>query len=446
MIDDIEIEKYVEGIKKKVYVDEDVLRRLVLIFVKIRNKNFPSPKPPRGILFYGPPGTGKTRLMKAIVSTLKNNEYEIPNFMISGPEIISEYYGKSEARLRRIFAQAQEAADREGLAIIYIDELDSIAPRRDIVRGELEPRLVGQLLAAMDGLEKEKDHKGHVVVIGSTNRPEALDPALRRPGRFDLEFEFDIPDQKGREEILKILLKEINVDTSESIWKEKIREIAKQTTGFTGADLQHLINEAIMRALSEKREGRIEPEDLMNVVNNITPSTWRGYSIEKASNMEDFSSEFDSEIKEKIKDTSDKFLENKQFKLVDISRWWNKKVIYPSTERKIVSSIAYRIGKKEDMPLIEVRAGVYRSRWFGESERQIRELFAKIRRTQPCIVFIQGLNALTANGSENTAGIINELIYQIDKIQEDNAQVLLLISEGRYKNMMDYLSIYIQGE
>ncbi len=198
--------------------------------------------------------------------------------MIGGPEIISQYYGKSEARLREIFTRAKERAEEENLAIIFIDELDSLAPRRDLTKGELEPRLVGQLLSSMDGLEREVS-KGHVIVIGSTNRPEALDPALRRPGRFDLEIEFDPPSVDERKEILKILL---NNYASGRYDGENINleEIAEQTIGFTGADLLQLLNESLLQAALKGRDS-ITQEDLRNAKNSVKPSALREFHIEK---------------------------------------------------------------------------------------------------------------------------------------------------------------------
>jgi len=204
-----DVERIVREILKEVYVNEDMLREIVALFLAIRDDKYPEELLPRGLLFYGPPGTGKTLLMRVLSEKLglENGKESI---VISGPEIISQYYGKSEANLRRIFKVAAERARnsasekgwKRGLAIIYIDELDSIAPRRDVIGGELEPRLVGQLLSQMDGLNKDEGENGHVIVIGSTNRPNALDPALRRPGRFDLEFEFEPPNAEEREKIL----------------------------------------------------------------------------------------------------------------------------------------------------------------------------------------------------------------------------------------------------
>jgi len=227
------VKEKVREIQQEVYIKDEILEKIVALFLSLRDGRFPSKKPPRGLLFYGPPGTGKTLLMKTLAKKLGLSE----PIMIRGPEIISQYYGKSEARLRQIFTLAKERAEEENLAIIFIDELDSLAPRRDLTKGDLEPRLVGQLLSLMDGLEREVS-KGHVIVIGSTNRPEALDTALRRPGRFDLEIEFDPPSVDEREEILKILLNNYAEGRYANI---NLDEIAEQIIGFTGADLLQLL-------------------------------------------------------------------------------------------------------------------------------------------------------------------------------------------------------------
>ena len=268
------VKEKIKEIQQEVYIKDKILEKIVGLFLSLRDGRFPSKKPPRGLLFYGPPGTGKTLLMKILAKKLGLSE----PIMIGGPEIISQYYGKSEARLREIFTRAKERAEEENLAIIFIDELDSLAPRRDLTKGELEPRLVGQLLSSMDGLEREVS-KGHVIVIGSTNRPEALDPALRRPGRFDLEIEFDPPSVDERKEILKKLL---NNYASGRYDGENINleEIAEQTIGFTGADLLQLLNESLLQAALKGRDS-ITQEDLWNAKNSVKPSALREFHIEK---------------------------------------------------------------------------------------------------------------------------------------------------------------------
>jgi len=434
------VKEKVKEIQQEVYIKDEILEKIVGLFLSLRDGRFLSKKPPRGLLFYGPPGTGKTLLMKTLAKKLDLSE----PIIIRGPEIISQYYGKSEARLRDRFEEAKEIAEKENLAIIFIDEIDSIAPRRDVTKGELELRLVGQLLSLMDGLEIEKCpycgskeierdgiiikcknenckkefSKGHIIVIGSTNRPEALDPALRRPGRFDLEIEFDPPSTDERKEILKILLNnyaggryDVNIN-----WDEIAEKIAEKTVGFTGADLLQLLNESLLQAALEGRDF-ITQEDLLNAKNNVKPSALREFNIEKP---KDRSAEIEErELVDKIWQIAEDFFRNPHFKPILLS----KSLLLAD---KIASTIAYIVCQRLHCPYVVVRGTWFRTRWFGEMERSIRELFGKINRLQPCVMYIKNIDAIAMSEDEHLYGAILELLDSLTNFSDTNAKVLLL--------------------
>jgi len=405
------VKKKVKEIQQEVYIKDEILEKIVGLFLSLRDGRFPSKKPPRGLLFYGPPGTGKTLLMKTLAKKLDLSE----PIMIRGPEIISQYYGKSEARLRQIFALAKERAEEENLAIIFIDELDSLAPRRDVTKGELEPRLVGQLLSLMDGLEREVS-KGHVIVIGSTNRPEALDLALRRPGRFDLEIEFDPPSTDERKEILKILL---NNYASGRYANINLNEVAEQTIGFTGADLLQLLNESLLQAALEGRKF-ITQEDLLNVKNRVKPSALREFHIEKP---RDRSNEIENEdiIVNRIRQIAEDFSRNPHFKPILLSQSL-------LLSDKIASTIAFIVCQRLHCPYLVVRGTWFRTKWFGEMERSIRELFGKLKRLQPCVAYIKNFDAIATVQDEHIHGAILELLDNLTEFKDNNTKVLILCS------------------
>lgn len=408
------IKEKIKEIKQEVIIRDEVLEKIVGLSLSLKKGRFPSKKPPKGLLFYGPPGTGKTLLMRTLAKKLGLSE----PIIIRGPEIISQYYGKSEARLRQIFTLAKERAEEENLAIIFIDELDSLAPRRDVTKGELEPRLVGQLLSLMDGLEKEVS-KGHVIVIGSTNRPEALDPALRRPGRFDLEIEFDPPSVDERKEILKILLKNYAGGRYTNI---NLDEIAEQTIGFTGADLLQLLNESLLQAALEGRE-YITHEDLLTVKNNVKPSAIREYNIERPKNRENEIE--DDEIVNRIRQIADDFSSNPRFKPVLLSHQ------SLPLSNKLSSTIAHFVCERLHCPYLVVTTTRFRTRWFGEMEKSIREFFEKVKRMQPCIVYMKNIDAIATPTNEHLYGAILELAEHLTEFSENNAKVLLLASATR---------------
>jgi len=404
------VKEKVKEIQQEVYIKDETLEKIVGFFLSLRNGRFPSKKPPRGLLFYGPPGTGKTLLMKTLAKRLNLSE----PIIIRGPEIISQYYGKSESRLRQIFTLAKERAEEENLAIIFIDELDSIALRRDVTKGELESRLVGQLLSLMDGLEREVS-KGHVIVIGSTNRPEVLDPALRRPGRFDLEIEFDPPSADERKEILKILL---NNYASGRYANINLDEVAEQTIGFTGADLLQLLNESLLQLALEGRDF-ITQEDLLDAKNRVKPSALREFHIEKP---RDRSSEIENEnIINRIRQVAEDFSRNPRFKPILLSQSL-------SLSDKIASTIAFIVCQKLHCPYILVRATWFRTKWFGEMEKSIRELFSKLKRLRRCVVYIKNFDAIATVQDEHLHGAISELLDNLTEFNDDNTKVLILCS------------------
>jgi len=407
------VKEKVKEIQQEVYIKDEILQKIVGLFLSIKDGRFPSKKPPRGLLFYGPPGTGKTRLMKTLAKKLGLSEL----IMVRGPEIISQYYGKSEARLRQVFTLAKERAEEENLAIIFIDELDSLAPRRDLTKGELEPRLVGQLLSLMDGLERESERevsKGHVIVIGSTNRPEALDKALRRPGRFDLEIEFDPPSADERKEILKIHLNEHAKGRYKNI---NLDEIAEQTIGFTGADLLQLLNESLLQVALEGRDF-ITQEDLLSAKNGVKPSALREFNIEIP---KDRSNEIENDIANKFRQIAEDFSRNPHFKPILLSQ----PLLFAN---KIASTVAYLVCERLHCPYIVVRATWFRTRWFGEMERSIRELFGKVKRLQPCIVYMKSIDAIAISGDEHLHGAILELLENLTDFSDNNTKALLLCS------------------
>ncbi|VVB90574.1 VCP-like ATPase [uncultured archaeon] len=404
------VKETVKVIQQEVYIKDEVLQKIVGLFLSIKEGRFLGKKPPRGILFYGPPGTGKTLLMKTLAKKVGLSE----PIMIRGPEIISQYYGKSESRLRQIFTLAKERAEEENLAIIFIDELDSLASRRDLTKGELESRLVGQLLSLMDGLEKEIT-KGHVAVIGSTNRPDVLDPALRRPGRFDLEIEFDPPSVDERKEIIKIILNNYANGRYSNI---NFDEIAEQTIGFTGADMLQLVNESLLQVVIEGRD-YMTHNDLMSAKNSVKPSALREFNLAKP---KDRTNEIENkDIVNNLSQIANEFYTSPYFKPILLSQ------PLPLPD-KIASTIAYLVNDRLNCPYLVVSATCFRSRWFGEMERSIRLLFEKIKYLQPCVVYIKNIDAIADPADEHLRGAILELLEHLIELNDNNAKVLLLCS------------------
>ncbi len=364
--------------------------------------------PPKGILLYGPPGTGKTLLAKAVA-----NESAAYFISVNGPEIMNKYYGESEARLREIFEEAREHAP----SIIFIDEIDAIAPRREEVHGEVEKRVVAQLLALMDGLEPREN----VVIIGATNVPNMLDPALRRPGRFDREIEFPVPDKNGRLEILQIHTR--SMPLAQDVNLEYLAEI---THGFVGADLAALTREAAMIAirrympdldvakklspeLLEKIE--VKMEDFLKAIKEITPSALREVYFEKPNvKLSDIGGL--EEVKRELYDSL--------ILPVKDSRLYAEFGIEPVRGILLVgppgvgkTMLAKAIANESGLNFIFVNSPSIYSKWVGESERAIREIFRKAKNASPSIIFFDEIEAIASTKGSYSSEVYNLVLSQL---------------------------------
>ena len=374
--------------------------------------------PPKGVLLHGPPGCGKTLLARAVA-----NESEANFFSINGPEIMSKFYGESEARLREIFQQAQQNAP----SIIFIDELDAIAPKREEVTGEVERRVVAQLLALMDGLAA----RGNVIVIGATNRPDALDPALRRPGRFDREIEIGVPDKQARYEILQIHTR--GMPLAEDVDLKKLAEI---THGYTGADLAALCRETAMKALRRYlpeinlEEERIPPsvlekmevrmEDFLNAYKEITPTAMREVYIEVPTvHWEDIGGLED--VKRELREAVEWPLKNPEvFKRFGIRPPKGILLYGPPGCGKTL--LARAVATESEANFITIKGPEVFSKWVGESEKAIREVFRKARMAAPAIIFFDEFDSLVPKrgmgfgDSGVTERVISQLLTEMDGI------------------------------
>ena len=381
---------------------------------------------PKGVLLYGPPGTGKTLLAKAVA-----NESNAHFISISGPEIMSKFYGESEARLREIFKEAKEKSP----SIIFIDEIDSIAPKREEVTGEVERRVVSQLLSLMDGLEA----RGKVIVISATNRPNAIDPALRRPGRFDREIEIKVPDKKGRKDILMIHTR--NMPLSEDVNLDKIASISH---GYVGADLEYLCKEAAMKCLRRllpelnMEDEKLPPEtldklivtedDFQNALKEVTPSGMREVFIENPDVSWDEVGGLEA-VKRELQEAVE----------------WPMK--YPTLYSKLghrmprgillhgpsgtgKTLLAKAVATESEANFISVRGPELLSKWVGESERGIREIFRRARQASPCVIFFDEIDSIApvrGVGGETavTERVVSQLLTELDGIESLHGVVVL---------------------
>jgi transitional endoplasmic reticulum ATPase len=382
---------------------------------------------PKGVLLFGPPGTGKTLLAKAVAS--ESNAHFIS---ISGPEIMSKFYGESEARLREIFKEARDKAP----SIIFIDEIDSIAPKREEVTGEVERRVVSQMLSLMDGLEG----RGKVIVIAATNRQNALDPALRRPGRFDREIEIKVPDKHGRLEILQIHARNMPLDPNVDQGR-----IAAISHGFVGADLEYLCKEAAMKCLR-----RLLPELNMEE-EKLPPETLDKLIITQ--------NDFDQAIKDVMPSAMrEVFLESPDVKwqdiggLDDVKRELQEAVEWPLKYPDLYAKIGHTVPKgillhgasgtgktllakavatESEANFISVKGPELISKWVGESERGVREIFRKARQAAPCVIFLDEMDSIAptrgmdAGGGGGTERIVSQILTEIDGISELHGVVVL---------------------
>jgi transitional endoplasmic reticulum ATPase len=405
-------------------------------------------EPPKGVLLYGPPGTGKTLIAKAVA-----NEVDANFITLSGPEIMSKYYGESEGKLREVFEEAQENAP----TIIFIDEIDSIAPKREDTKGEVERRVVAQLLALMDGLKG----RGEVIVIAATNIPDAIDPALRRGGRFDREIEIGIPDKKGRLEIFQVHTRGVPLEldgvkpqsgqagTDETPEMELSRRkflepFAMVTHGFVGADIALLVKEAAMHALRKvlptvKMEEEIPIEVLENLkvtredfeeaLKHVEPSAMREVLVEIPDvSWEDIGG-----------------LADVKAELVEAVEW---PLRYPDVFEKLQTKpprgillfgppgtgktlLAKAVANKSEVNFISVKGPELLSKWVGESEKGVREIFRKARQAAPSIIFFDEIDALLPKrgmymgSSHVTESVVSQILTELDGMEElSNVTVL----------------------
>ena len=382
---------------------------------------------PKGVLLYGPPGTGKTLLAKAVANETNANFYSI-----GGPEIMSKFYGESEERLRETFKEAQGNSP----SIIFIDEIDSIAPKREEVSGDVEKRVVSQLLTLMDGIEA----RGKLVVIGATNRPNAIDPALRRPGRFDREIEIGIPDEEGRYDILQIHTR--GMPLTEDV---DLQAIAKVTHGFVGADLEALSKEAAMRSLRRilpeinmeqskipvevLNKIKITNKDFENSLKDVQPSAMREVQIQRPNiKWEEIGGL--TEVKEELAEAIEWPLKHADlFSKADVKPPKGLLLYGPPGTGKTM--IAKAVATTSEANFISVKGPELLSKWVGESEKGVREIFRKARQAAPCIVFFDELDAVTPRRGRSkgdahvTERVISQMLTEMDGLEDLKGVVVI---------------------
>ena len=387
--------------------------------------------PPKGVLLYGPPGTGKTLLAKAVA-----NESGAHFIGIQGPEIMNKYYGESEAHLRKKFEEAEENSP----SIIFIDELDSIASKREETQGEVERRVVAQLLTLMDGLQA----RGQVIVIAATNRPDAIDPALRRPGRFDREIEIGIPDYDGRREILQVHTRGMPLERDEEngTWL-KLDHFARITHGFVGADLAALAREAAMSALRRYlpeidldeplppkllQEMKVTNDDFKEALKDVEPSALREVMIEVPKvSWEEVGGLKD--VKQQLKEAIEWPLTNSAgFDRLGIKPPRGVLLYGPPGTGKTL--LAKAIATESEANFIAIKGPEVMSKWVGESEKRLREVFRKAKQVAPCIVFLDELDSLApprGGGGDSRVSdrLVDQLLTSMDGLENMEGVVVI---------------------
>ena len=394
-------------------------------------------EPPKGVLLHGPPGTGKTLLAKAVA-----NESDANFILLNGPEIMSKFYGESEKKIRDIFEEAEKTAP----AIIFIDEIDAIAPKREEVTGEVERRVVSQILTMMDGLKS----RGKVIVIGATNRVNAIDPALRRPGRFDREIEISVPGKEGRLAILKIhtrgmpLIKDVNLE-----------ELASITHGFVGADLEALAKEAAINVLRKvlpdmKIEGDepmspkfleklvIRHQDFLDALKVVRPSAMREVLVETPNVSWNDVGGLDNVKQELIESVEWPLKFSDSYKRMGIKP--SKGILLygpPGTGKTL---LAKAVAKESEANFIQVKGPSLLSMWVGKSEEGVRKIFERARQVAPCVIFFDEIDALAGKrgiemGTKVTERVLNQILAEMDGIVD--MKDILIIGATNRPDMLD---------
>jgi transitional endoplasmic reticulum ATPase len=382
---------------------------------------------PKGVLLYGPPGTGKTLLARALASET-NAHFET----LSGPEIMSKYYGESEEKLRQLFKTAEEQAP----SIVLIDEIDSIAPKREEVTGEVERRVVAQLLALMDGMEA----RGKVVVIGATNRPDSLDPALRRPGRFDREIEIGVPNKESRLEVLLIHTR--GMPLAKDVNQQKLADV---THGFVGADLAALAREAGMRSLRRVlpeldleveaipvellNKIEVNNDDFLEALREMEPSAMREVMVESPDVKWDDIGGLSQVKQELVESVEWPLTYAKLFAHMDAEPPKGILLYGPPGTGKTM--LAKAVATESQANFISIKGPEFLSKWVGESEKAVREVFRKARQAAPSVIFLDEIDSIAPSRSSGTSDshvterVISQILTELDGLESLNSVIVI---------------------